>query len=104
MIPWFKVKIDGRVFHIRSEPGGCGIRWGFRCYHGNSTVHRFLWEFANNKSVETIKIEIMKEFKISEALFDESLAETNAILKNLGLITRNLEDSTYVWVKAKRRE
>lgn len=100
-MPWFKVKAGKRILIVREEPEGCGIRSGLKCFHANNTLYRLLWEFANNKPLEKIRQEIVKEYNITEYEFDESLKEANKILKTLGLLSENMQNIPFELLKVK---
>jgi hypothetical protein len=101
MIPWFKMKAGKKILIVREEPEGCGIRSGFKCFHANNTLYRLLWEFAHNKPLEKIRQEIVHEYHITEFEFDESLKEANKVLKTLGLLSENIQDTRFELLKIK---
>lgn len=99
--PWFKVQVGKKILVIREEKGGCGIRCGFVCVHGNATLHRLLWEFATKESIEAIEGDITSEYGITSEEFNASIAEADALLKELGFLSENLKDAEFMLLKVK---
>jgi hypothetical protein len=99
--PWFRVRVGKNTVIVRKELDGCGIRIGFTCFHGNNTLYQLLWELANKKSMEQIKKKVISEYDITAEEFDTAIKETNRMLKDLGLLTKNLENTVFELLKVK---
>lgn len=99
--PWFKVQVGKKILVIREEKGGCGIRCGFVCVHGNFTLYRLLWELATKESIEEIEKDITSEYGITSEEFNASIAEADALLKELGFLSENLKDAEFMLLKVK---
>lgn len=101
MMPWFKMRAGNKILIIREEPEGCGIRCGFKCFHGNNTLYRLLWEFANNKPIEQMREDITSEYSITAEEFDASMEEASTLLRDLGLLSEPLQNTEFKLLKVK---
>ncbi|MBU6996658.1 MAG: hypothetical protein HXS42_03315 [Theionarchaea archaeon] len=102
--PWFKLQVGEETISVRKEPVGCGIRHRFICLHGNDTLRRLLWEIASKHSIEEVREDILSQYDITEEEFQNSIAETNKILQDLGIITGDIRGNNFKILKVKRGE